>query len=87
MTETQGFIKRIQDALGTAEEGDALVEVALNAHLAEMELAARKRADEEADEIYEKLCGTRRHRHSAPRADNEPRPPFDRRPHRSTARP
>jgi hypothetical protein len=25
------FIKRIQDALGTAEEGDALVEVAQNA--------------------------------------------------------
>jgi hypothetical protein len=56
-TETQTLIKRIQDALGTAEEGDALVEVALNAHLAEMELAARKRADEEADEIYGRLVG------------------------------
>jgi hypothetical protein len=60
MTETQSFIKRIQDALGTAEEGDALVEVAQNAHHAEMELAARKRADEEADEIYEKLRGAQR---------------------------
>ena len=29
------FIKQIQDALGTAEEGDALVEVARNAHTAE----------------------------------------------------
>jgi hypothetical protein len=54
------FVKRIQDALGTGEEGDALVEVALNAHLAEMELAARKRADEEAEDIYETLRGAQR---------------------------
>lgn len=36
----QELIKRIQDALGTAETGDALVEVARNAHRAEMELAS-----------------------------------------------
>lgn len=34
------LIKRIQDALGTAETGYALVEVARNAHKAEMELAS-----------------------------------------------
>jgi hypothetical protein len=34
------FIKRIQDALGTAETGEALIEVARNAAAAEMELAA-----------------------------------------------
>lgn len=34
------FIKRIQDALGTAEEGEALIEVARNAHKAEQELVA-----------------------------------------------
>lgn len=33
------FIKRIQDALGTAEEGEALIEVVRNAHKAEQELA------------------------------------------------
>ncbi len=37
------FIKRIQDALGTAEEGEALIEVARNAHRAEQELAALHR--------------------------------------------
>lgn len=36
----QKLIKRIQDALGTEETGDALVEVARNAHKAERELAA-----------------------------------------------
>lgn len=34
------FIKRIQDALGTEETGEALIEVARNAHKAEMELAS-----------------------------------------------
>lgn len=33
-------IKRIKDALGTDEDGEALVEVARNAHRAEMELAS-----------------------------------------------
>jgi hypothetical protein len=43
------LIKRIQDALGTAEEGDALVEVARNACRAEQELAAiKKRASEQS---------------------------------------
>lgn len=37
------LVKRIQDALGTAEEGEALVEVARNAHRAEQELAAIER--------------------------------------------
>ena len=40
------LIKHIQDALGTAEQGDALVEVARNAHRAEQELAGRLRAAE-----------------------------------------
>lgn len=34
------IIKPIQDALDTEENGDALVEVARNAHRAEMELAS-----------------------------------------------
>lgn len=33
------LIKRIQDALGTAETGEGLIEVARNAHRAELELA------------------------------------------------
>ena len=33
------FFKRIQDALGTAEEGDSLVNVARDAHRAEQQLA------------------------------------------------
>jgi hypothetical protein len=33
------LMERIQDALGTAEEGDALVEVARNAHRAEQRLS------------------------------------------------
>lgn len=37
------MVSRIQDALMTAEEGDALVEVARNAHRAEMELANMER--------------------------------------------
>ena len=36
------LIKLIQDALGTAEEGYALVEVASNAHRAEMAMANTK---------------------------------------------
>lgn len=36
------FVKRLQDALGTAEEGDALIEVARNAHRAEMQLSAQE---------------------------------------------
>lgn len=38
--QARAFIKHIQDALGTAEEGEALIEVARNAHKAEQELAA-----------------------------------------------
>lgn len=33
------LIQRIKDALGTAEDGEALIEVARNAHKAELELA------------------------------------------------
>jgi len=33
------LVKRIQDVLGTAEIGEALIEVARNAHRAELELA------------------------------------------------
>lgn len=36
----QELIDRIADALGTAECGEALIEVARNAHRAEMELAS-----------------------------------------------
>jgi hypothetical protein len=45
------FVKSIQDALGTEEEGEALVEVARNAHKAEMELASIliKKQEEEAN--------------------------------------
>jgi hypothetical protein len=39
------LIKCIQDALGTAETGDALVEVARNAHRAERELASQYNDD------------------------------------------
>ena len=35
------LIKLIQDALGTEETGEALVEVARNAHRCEMELASQ----------------------------------------------
>lgn len=46
------LIQSIKDALGTAEDGEALVEVARNAHKAEMELAARLRKEqEEQDEL------------------------------------
>ncbi len=34
------LIKRIQDALGTEETGEALIEVARNAHKAELEMAS-----------------------------------------------
>jgi hypothetical protein len=44
--ESAELIQRIKDALGTAEDGEALVEVALNAHAAEMELAGIKRRAE-----------------------------------------
>lgn len=42
-------LRDIQDALNTNEDGEALVEVARNAHKAEMELASYKRKFE--------LCG------------------------------
>lgn len=42
MQDAISLITRIQAALGTAEFGDALVEVARNAHSAEVELAALK---------------------------------------------
>jgi hypothetical protein len=40
------LIKRIQDALGTEEAGEALIEVARNAHRAEMDLASTYNFDE-----------------------------------------
>jgi hypothetical protein len=40
---TLELLYSIQNALGTEETGDALVEVARNAHRAEQELAALKR--------------------------------------------
>jgi len=39
---TDAFTGRIQDALGTAETGDALVEVARNAHRAEQLLVGQR---------------------------------------------
>lgn len=39
------FIKRIQDALGTEETGEALIEVARNAHRCELELASYHNVD------------------------------------------
>ena len=38
------LIQRIKDALGTDEDGEALIEVARNAHTAEQVLAAEQRA-------------------------------------------
>jgi hypothetical protein len=46
-TEEQKLIKRIQDALGTAETGEALIEVARNAHKCEMELASMHNLDDD----------------------------------------
>lgn len=46
--ELLAFIKHIQDALGTAENGDALIEVARNAHKAEQELASMYNFNDEA---------------------------------------
>jgi hypothetical protein len=43
------LIKLIQDALGTEETGEALIEVARNAHRAEMELASTYNWDEDED--------------------------------------
>lgn len=40
------MVQRIKAALGTAEDGDALIEVARNAHRAEMELAALKHKEQ-----------------------------------------
>lgn len=45
MTDAE-LIKRIQDALGTAETGEALIEVARNAHRAELELASTYNFDD-----------------------------------------
>lgn len=42
------MVQKIKDALGTAEDGDALIEVARNAHRAEMEWAAFKKKLDEA---------------------------------------
>ena len=39
-SEMRKLIRHIQDALDTAETGEALVEVARNAHKAELELAS-----------------------------------------------
>ena len=41
------LIKAIQDALGTSENGEALIEVARNAHRAEMELASTYNFDDD----------------------------------------
>lgn len=43
----ENLVKHIQDALGTAETGNALIEVARNAHKAEMELASYYNLDDE----------------------------------------
>ena len=44
------LVKSIQDALGTAETGEALVEVARNACRAEQELAAIRKREQEQGE-------------------------------------
>jgi hypothetical protein len=44
--ELVALINRIKDALGTQENGEALVEVARNAHRAEMELASTYNFDD-----------------------------------------
>jgi hypothetical protein len=41
------LIKRIKDALGTNEDGEALIEVARNAHKCEIELAFSYNWEEE----------------------------------------
>lgn len=46
---SEDFEKRIADALGTDERGNALIEVANNAHKAEQKLAAITRAMEAAE--------------------------------------
>lgn len=58
------LLTRIQDALGTAETGDALVEVARNAHRAERTLAAftiraENAVPDELGEIVNTLLGSR----------------------------
>lgn len=45
------LIKRIQDALGTGETGDNLVQVARNAHTAEMRAAHALREAEQYEDI------------------------------------
>jgi hypothetical protein len=52
LDERAELLRRVQDALGTAETGDGLVQVARDAHAAERELAAlRRRADEDDDDV------------------------------------
>ena len=46
ITRLRALIAGIKAALGTEEDGDALVEVAYNAHRAEHEAAAKGRRDE-----------------------------------------
>ena len=48
---TLELLASIQDALGTAEEGEALVGVARNAHRAEQELASLQRTEILVEEI------------------------------------
>ena len=48
----------IQGALGTAETGDALVEVARNAHRAEQDLAARIRREESERDFLDDCAET-----------------------------
>lgn len=45
-----GLIQRIKDALGTDEDGDALVEVARNAHAAERAYAAQQLREEQSEQ-------------------------------------
>lgn len=48
--------QQIKDALGTDEDGDALIEVARNAHRAEQELAAIKPDDEPCHGPQDTTC-------------------------------
>lgn len=49
----ESLIKNIQDALGTAETGNALIEVARNAHKAEQEFAALQRKYDDLKSDYD----------------------------------
>jgi len=53
------LIQRIKDALGTDEDGDALIEVARNAHRAERDLAQQE--SDAADDSEPPCTGPRGH--------------------------